>query len=193
MVENQFLERLNLLLRMAMANNLPFGGKQVVFLGDFHQLPPVKPFKNCLWCGHEIPQKEVKKCTSQQCNLGAESGSQIEFRDGDKWAFKSSVWSELKLRHIKLEQIHRQKDTSFQDILNKIRNGITLTVDEWSQLERPKDLPKDAYAVRLMSRLAQVQAFNEQKLAELTSQPKTWRAQDSAAKLISTLDGHQVP
>lgn len=37
MVENQFLERLNLLFQSVMENTLPFGGKQVIFLGDFHQ------------------------------------------------------------------------------------------------------------------------------------------------------------
>lgn len=37
MVENQFLERLNLLFRSVMGNTLPFGGKQVILLGDFHQ------------------------------------------------------------------------------------------------------------------------------------------------------------
>lgn len=52
MVENQFLERLNLLFQSVMENTLPFGGKQVIFLGDFHQrkLPdiPSISFLACL-------------------------------------------------------------------------------------------------------------------------------------------------
>lgn len=199
MVESQFLERLNLLFQYVLNNKLPFGGKQVIFLGDFHQLPPVKPFQNCLQCGQIIPQKDVPKCISQKCKA-----RETTFTWSDKWAFKSSVWKELKLRHIKLEQIHRQKDTDFQDILNKIRYGVTLSIDEWNQLERPKELPDGAYAVRLMSRLAQVKAFNEQKLAELKSQPKSWKAFDHATKLLSgnptkaeeykaTLKDHRFP
>jgi ATP-dependent DNA helicase PIF1 len=199
MVENQFLERLNLLFQHVLKNNLPFGGKQVIFLGDFHQLPPVKPFAHCLRCGQIIPQKDIAKCTSPKCVAQTTS-----FASGDKWAFKSSVWKDLNLLHIKLEQIHRQKDTNFQDILNKIRNGDSLSADEWNQLERPKELPPGAYPIRLMSKVAQVQAFNEQKLAELKSQPKSWKAYDHAAKLLpgnpikaqdhkSTLKDHRFP
>jgi ATP-dependent DNA helicase PIF1 len=181
MVENQFLERLNLLFQHVLKNKLPFGGKQVIFLGDFHQLPPVKAFEHCLQCGESIPVKLELSCVSQKCK-GKED--QQTFQKGDKWAFRAQVWRDLKLRHVKLEQIHRQKDTRFQDILNKIRNGHPLSPQEWADLERPKQLPRSAYAVRLMSRLAQVKAFNENQLAALKSQPKTLRAFDSCKKLI---------
>lgn len=190
MVENQFLERLNLLFQNAMINKLPFGGKQVILLGDFHQLPPVNPFEYCLQCGEAIAQKQDPICVSTKCkNLE----DRIAFKRCDKWAFRAPVWRELKLRHVKLEQIHRQKDTRFQDILNKIRNGTDLTADEWSDLERPKELPPGAFAVRLMSRLAQVRCFNEQQLAALRSQPKAWRANDYCQKLITRKDGVEHP
>lgn len=41
MVENQFLERLDILLKHIMqryAPGIPFGGKQVIIVGDFHQV-----------------------------------------------------------------------------------------------------------------------------------------------------------
>jgi ATP-dependent DNA helicase PIF1 len=190
MVENQFLERLNLLFQNATTNNHPFGDKQVIFLGDFHQLPPVKPFEYCLRCGESIPTKQDPICISQKCkNLE----DQIAFKRGDKWAFRAPVWRELKLRHVKLEQIHRQKDTRFQDILNKIRNGTDLTADEWSDLERPKELPPGAFSVRLMSRLAQVKRFNELQLAALRSQAKAWKAHDSCEKLVDSKEGYHDP
>ena len=59
---------------------------------------------------------------------------------GDKWAFKAPVWELLHLRHVKLEQIHRQKDASFQSIFNKLRNGQPLEDDEWTQLTLPKSI-----------------------------------------------------
>ena len=37
MVENQFLERLNLLMQYIFQTTKPMGGKQVIFVGDFHQ------------------------------------------------------------------------------------------------------------------------------------------------------------
>jgi ATP-dependent DNA helicase PIF1 len=185
MVENQFLERLNLLFQNAMVNKLPFGGKQVIFLGDFHQLPPVKPFEFCLQCGESIPDKPEVVCISNKCK----GPDQMTFIKSDKWAFRAPVWRELKLRHVKLEQIHRQKDTQFQDILNKIRNGTNLTAEEWSDLERPKELPKGAFAVRLMSKLFKVKQFNEQQLSALTSQPKSWHAVDLCKKLVTAKEG----
>lgn len=41
MVENQFLERLDMLMRFIMRKDAPgaaFGGKQVIIVGDFHQV-----------------------------------------------------------------------------------------------------------------------------------------------------------
>lgn len=46
------LEKLNKVARRSRGNRLPFGGMKVVFVGDFHQLPPVGgkfPFKSDVW------------------------------------------------------------------------------------------------------------------------------------------------
>lgn len=67
MVESDVLVRLDCLMREARHGwrpekgddparsphdaKLPFGGAQIVITGDFCQLPPVKPFKQCLYCG----------------------------------------------------------------------------------------------------------------------------------------------
>ncbi|PQE15992.1 atp-dependent dna helicase pif1 protein [Rutstroemia sp. NJR-2017a WRK4] len=177
MVENQFLERLNILLKDVLESEEPFGGLQVIFLGDFHQLPPVKPFANCLNCGAEMVGTLTRSCSSSRCKKSQ------KFKDGDKWAFKAKAWKELDLKHVRLEQIHRQKDEGFKALLNKVRDGIPLNVTEWSDLIRPEKLPPLAFATRLMSKRIDVDSFNRAQLDSIT-QPKTvWNAHDSACSL----------
>jgi ATP-dependent DNA helicase PIF1 len=177
MVENQFLERLNKLLQHVLESEEPFGGLQVIFLGDFYQLPPVKPFANCLNCGAEMAGTRTRSCSNSRCK------SSPKFKDGDKWAFKAKVWKELDLKHVKLEQIHRQKDEGFKALLNKVRDGIPLSAIEWSDLIRPKVLPPPAFAIRLMSKRADVDTFNQAQLNSI-EQPKTvWNAHDGACRL----------
>jgi ATP-dependent DNA helicase PIF1 len=93
---------------------------------------------------------------------------------------------------VKLEQIHRQKDSHFQDVLNKIRSGMPLTDDEWQHLERPKVLPPRAFAVRLMSKLWPVKQFNEQQLNALRPSAKIWKAKDACVKLATDKNFHDI-
>lgn len=102
----------------------------------------------------------------------------ICYLDGEKWAFKSDVWQKLKLRHVQLQQIHRQKDQRFQDILYKIRHGIMLNQEEWQTLESKKELPEGICAVRLMSRRKDVDALNSKELAAINTPTKSWDCLD---------------
>jgi ATP-dependent DNA helicase PIF1 len=170
MVENQFLDRMDTTLQAIMESTLPFGGKRVIFVGDFHQLPPVKPFQFCLKCGYSMSPREPFRCIA--CKLP-------EFTEGDKWAFKSSVWKNLNLRHVQLQQIHRQKDDRFQTILNKIRNGIYLDDDEWRVLEgKKKNHDPKFCAVRLMARKTDVDEVNRKELAAIKTPSMQWKSLD---------------
>jgi hypothetical protein len=93
------------------------------------------------------------------------------------------------LKNIRLKQLYRQKDTRFQDILNKIRNGILLSDDEWQDLERKKDIPAGICPVRLMSLWRQVDELNQGQLRAITSPAKSWQAIDSYQKLKGDWSG----
>lgn len=179
MVEGQFLQRLSWLMQVVLESPQPFGGVQVIFLGDFHQISPVKPFKFCLFCGREmLNQKTEPICSTDGCEYRG-----MAFNLGDRWAFRApGVWANLRLKHVKLEQIHRQKDEGFQDMLNKIRNGILLSDDEWTALTVKKEM-NGVFPIRLMSLRARVEAFNLDQLSLVKTEEKVWNALDSVRHL----------
>jgi ATP-dependent DNA helicase PIF1 len=168
MVDSQFLDRMDRMVQAIMGCSRPFGGKQVIFVGDFHQLPPVRPFQFCLECGNSMSSHQPFRCVPCKSS----------FTEGDKWAFRSTVWKKLDLRHVQLEQIHRQKDGNFQTILNKIRNGIYLDDDEWRVLEGEKNYDPKFCAVRLMALRKRVDEVNRKELAAIKSPVKEWTSLD---------------
>lgn len=76
----------------------PFGGKQMILVGDFFQLPPV---------------------------VKTETESEFLKREyGGDYAFLTGLWERAGFRSVFLRTIHRQKsDTKFLSVLNNIRNG----------------------------------------------------------------------
>ncbi len=78
----------------------PFGGVQLLFIGDMHQLPPV------------IPDEEW-----QLLNRFYKS----------PYFFDSKVMQTFPAAYIELDKIYRQTDATFIHILNKVRNN---TLDE---------------------------------------------------------------
>lgn len=77
MFENQHFERLNRIMKAARSHdkitdavqaranfNAPFGGVQMVVTGDFCQLPPVRPYTYCMYCGRTLIVFQGEKSTA---------------------------------------------------------------------------------------------------------------------------------
>ncbi|KAF5694436.1 atp-dependent dna helicase [Fusarium denticulatum] len=130
MVENHHLERINACMKevrcwdpdlKARADGAPaFGGVQLVVTGDFCQLPPVKPFQFCLNCGLETTVDIRGESYDCPRNHGP-------FMEEDKWAFRSAAWKEAGFICVNLQEIHRQRDAYFIEILQRCRLGIPFT------------------------------------------------------------------
>jgi len=99
------LSNLDLVLKTVRQNQSPMGGLQVIICGDFLQLPPV---------------------------ISGNSSSGIFTKPGNTvtssepvFAFESPIWPRLfpPSQIVLLQRIFRQTDTSFVDILNKLRVG----------------------------------------------------------------------
>ncbi len=129
----------------------PFGGVQMIFIGDLYQLPPVV------------------------------SGAEREiFRShyASPYFFSAKVFPELALEFIELEKVYRQKDDEFIRLLNTIRNR-TVTDEDLALFNRRCDpsfaAAADDFYLSLTSTNDLAAGINEQRLAELPG--KIWKAE----------------
>ena len=77
---------------------MPFGGKQIVLVGDFMQLPPV------------VGGNDERKFINE--------------RFGGAFAFETDLWVAAMFRTVFLKTVHRQSgDTLFKKVLNDLRHG----------------------------------------------------------------------
>jgi ATP-dependent DNA helicase PIF1 len=128
----------------------PFGGVQMIFIGDLYQLPPV--------------------VTSEEREI---------FRShyASPYFFSAKVFAELELEFVELEKVYRQKDDEFVRLLNTIRNR-SVTDDDLALFNRRCDpsftSAADDFYLSLTSTNALADGINEQGLAELRG--KVWKA-----------------
>jgi len=146
-------------------NNLPFGGLQVIFVGDFFQLPPVV--------------KNNKK----------EEQSEIFVEDVKRFAFESSAWHNASLLVCYLTEQFRQDDDNFLAVLSAIRHNVFKNQHLDHLIKRqtkghlaPKGIP------RLFSHNVDVDKVNEQELAKIPGKEKEFMAHSYGARpLVETL------
>ncbi|MFP4081907.1 MAG: AAA family ATPase [Candidatus Aminicenantes bacterium] len=121
----------------------PFGGKQMVFIGDLYQLPPVIKGK----------EREIFK---SRYNTG--------------YFFSAHVFEELPMELIELMKIYRQKDERFIEILNAIRNN-TITEETLEALNTRCDPDfepsKDAFYIHLTTLNQLADRINGQQLQKI--------------------------
>ena len=96
MVRSDLMDGIDYALRLNRGRmKTPFGGVQMVFFGDLFQLAPVV-------------QNEVKEF--------------LEERYSSPYFFSAKVFDDCNIRPIELSTIYRQKDSSFMELLNRVRN-----------------------------------------------------------------------
>ncbi len=144
MVRADIIDCLDRILRVYSGNmRLPFGGKQLLFVGDVFQLEPVVP----------SDQREI-------LGLFYES----------PFFFSARVFKDIHLVPIELRKVYRQTDAVFINVLDKIRNNIASKqeLDTLNGRYFPSFEPQneDMY-ITLATRRDQVDFINEKKLAEL--------------------------
>lgn len=144
MLRCDMLDAIDTVLRhIRMKYEQPFGGVQVLFIGDLYQLPPV------------VNREEWQLMTPY-------------YRS--PFFFDAMVLQEAKIVNIELKKIYRQQDTEFISVLNSIRNNIA-DAEDMKVLERrynPGFSPNaDEGYVLLTSHNAKADVVNKTELEKL--------------------------
>jgi tetratricopeptide (TPR) repeat protein len=154
MVRADIIDCVDRILRVFSRNmRLPFGGKQLLFVGDIYQLEPV--------------------VTSDHRDI-------LNIFYTSPFFFSAHVFKEINLVPIELQKVYRQTDPVFIDVLDKIRNNTAQgkEIDILNARFSPSFTPrnKDMY-VTLATRRDQVDYINEKKLKELPGEEHVCRGE----------------
>lgn len=98
MVRADLMDMLDIIMKHIIWDSRPFGGKQMIFVGDLLQLPPV------------TTEKDAKAFSGKASSLYASA-----------FPIHSKAWIDLEPQTIKLKHIYRQSDQEFVNTLNAIR------------------------------------------------------------------------
>ena len=147
MMSKKLFDILNLIGKTMRRNNNPFGGIQLVFCGDFYQLPPV---------GNNNDDPDHSKFCFES----------------DDW---NTVF--LKSSQVQLVKVFRQKDSQYISMLNKIRRGkITHTTDALLKtlVNKPINTSLITKPTRLFPVRKTADMINNKCLSNLDTESKTY-------------------
>ena len=154
MVRADLLDCVDAFLKMnGPDKNLPFGGVQMIFVGDLYQLPPVVP--------------------SDEAEIFETYYAGPYFFNAK--AFESlSLFSNSPFRLIELKKIYRQKDKKFINILDCIRKGEA--TDEHLEIINKKvnesfSGSSDDFYIHLTSTNYAAERINADKLSQIKNKP----------------------
>ena len=151
MVRCDIIDAIDYTMRKTLRNMQPFGGKQVIFVGDMFQLPPV-----------------VKQ--------GAEYELMHDlYNTNDFFFYKADVIKRMRLVKIEFQKVYRQEDEDFLRILENVRLNKT-TPENLMHLNERVCQPKkeDGAVITLASLNRTADTINQQRLAEIEAEEYTY-------------------
>lgn len=151
-LSSKTLDCVDKVLKTFKRNDLPFGGIQVIFSGDFFQLPP------------------IEKKRIQDENIIYYDEEEISTTP---FAFKAKSWQEADLKICYLSEQFRQEDNSLLEILDDIRKG-TFSEKTKDVLQKRIIENDDETITKLYTHNINVDSFNLKKLEALDTEHKKY-------------------
>ena len=147
MVRCDIIDAIDYTMRKTLRTSLPFGGKQVVFVGDMFQLPPV-----------------VKQ--------GAEHDLMRDlYHTDDCFFYKADVIKRMRMVKIEFQKVYRQEDESFLGILENVRLNKTTPENLMHLNERVcQPTKEDGLIITLTSLNKTADSINQRCLAEINAE-----------------------
>lgn len=153
MVRADILDAIDATLKRYRKNDRPFGGVQLLMIGDVQQLPPVvteseKPFMDQVY--------------------------------PSPFFFNSRAFRKLGYIVIELNKIHRQRDAEFTSMLNDIRTGSPSdqTLERLNRrLDPGFEPPSGEYWIRLTTHNHQSDSINREKMDALKGKSMIFKAE----------------
>ncbi len=143
MVRADLMDAVDDCLRRVRKDPRPFGGVQLLLVGDLLQLEPVSTQADREMLGNYY---------------------------NSAFFFEARIWRETELVCIELEKVYRQQDPDFIDLLDRIRRAEPRYDDLVRLNHLPKNPPQEdsTYCITLTSTRSAAEQTNQARLAELT-------------------------
>ena len=151
MVRCDIIDAIDYTMRKTLRSSLPFGGKQMIFVGDMFQLPPV-----------------LKK--------GVESDLMHDlYHADDCFFYKADAIKRMRMVKIEFQKVYRQEDETFLKILESIRLNKTTPEILMRLNERVCQPTKEnGMVITLASRNCTADSVNQKCLAEIEAEEYTY-------------------
>lgn len=149
MIRADLLDHMDFALRKWRKRNEPFGGVQMLLVGDLLQLPPVV--------------------------AGTTERALFEQQYSSPWFFSAEVFRELPVFAVELTEVHRQTDANFVHILNQIRTNKNHR-EGVARINRTcyRDRSARESALTLTATNRQADTLNLHRLDNINSVPRTY-------------------
>ncbi len=151
MVRADLLDAIDRSLRLNRENPLPFGGVQMVFIGDLFQLPPV------------IASDEERQILAMVYET--------------PYFFSAQVMRQIEIEKLELRKVYRQENRHFLRLLDAVRlnQADWEDLDDLNQRFLPNFEPEESF-ITLSPRNYRVDQINRQQLADLPTPLFTYQA-----------------